>query len=577
MSCVVLYTEYEIEYNSEVLTLRNLNRRSVLMGSAAAALASASPRWLEAAASDETLARTKAGPIRGRKEQGVFVYKGVPYGRDTAQTRFAAPEPPEPWHEVRECLTWGPRTIQPYTPPVPARAPSPAPNPPRPPREPGYRMPPDEGHESEDCLNLNVWTPALRDGRKRPVMVYFHGGGYTYGTVNSVLYDGTRLAQRGDVVVVTVNARLNAFGFLYLAELGGPRFADSGMAGQLDLVLALKWIRANISEFGGDAGRVLVFGQSGGGGKCSTLMAMPPAEGLFHRVICMSGQLIAGTPAAVATERARAVLKALNLQPGDIDVLRTMPLQQLKEAARAGGNYGPVADGRSLPTGPFWPQAAAQSLDVPLMLGNTHDETRFLGGVPGVDLFSLAWEGVVPALKASGPFLREYVAEDLVADYRKWYPEYSPTDVYFQITTDLRVWRTEQVAATMRAGNPRSARRTWVYQMNWISPAAHGRYKAPHTMDIPFAFDNVALAPGMVGSSPEEQARAQRMADAVSESYLAFARTGDPNNKHAPSWPAFNLKERPTMIFDDTVRVENDPRHNERELMQQAPYKPNAA
>ena len=269
-------------------------------------------------------------------------------------------------------------------------------------------MPPDEGGESEDCLHLNVWTPGLRDGGKRPVMVYFHGGGYTYGTVNSVLYDGNRLAHRGDVVVVTVNGRLNAFGFLYLAELGGPGFEDSGMAGQLDLVLALQWIHENITEFGGDASRVMVFGQSGGGGKCSTLMAMPPAKGLFHRVICMSGQLIAGTPKERATERARAVLKELALQPGNIDAIRTMPVAQIKEAARAGGNYGPVTDGRSLPHDPFWPEPAALSLDVPLILGNTHDETRFLGGVPGVDLFALEWDGVVPALKASGAFLREF-------------------------------------------------------------------------------------------------------------------------------------------------------------------------
>lgn len=170
-------------------------------------------------------------------------------------------------------------------------------------------MPPDEGPESEDCLHLNVWTPGLRDGGKRPVMVYFHGGGYTYGTVNSVLYDGNRLAHRGDAVVVTVNGRLNAFGFLYLAELGGPGFEDSGMAGQLDLVLALRWIHDNIAEFGGDASRVMIFGQSGGGGKCSTLMAMPSARGLVHRVICMSGQLIAGAPRDRATERARAVLQ----------------------------------------------------------------------------------------------------------------------------------------------------------------------------------------------------------------------------------------------------------------------------
>jgi para-nitrobenzyl esterase len=551
-----------------------MTRRDILRCGAGSAAPLLMPGLILGAGEKDTAVKTSAGMIRGRVENGIFVYRGVPYGMDTAKTRFAAPKPAEPWDGVKECVAWAPRTIQPYTAPAPRRTPPPADAPPRP-RVATYRMPPDEGGESEDCLHLNVWTPALRDGGKRPVMVYFHGGGYTYGTVNSVLYDGNRLAHRGDVVVVTVNGRLNAFGFLYLAELG-QGFEDSGIAGQLDLVLALRWIHDNITQFGGDSSRVMIFGQSGGGGKCSTLMAMPPARGLFHRVICMSGQLIAGTPKERATERARAVLKELSLQPGNIDAIRTMPVAQIKEAARAAGTYGPVTDGRSLPHDPFWPEPAALSLDVPLILGNTHDETRFLGGVPGIDLFALTWDGVVPALKASGAFLRDFHPEEIVAKYREWHPQYSPTDVYFQITTDTRVWRAEQVAAEKRAGNKESQKRTWVYQMDWTSPAANGRYKAPHTMDLPFGFDNVAVAPGMVGDTPELQARAQAMADAVSESYIAFAKTGNPNNSRVPKWPNFDLVHRPTMIFDDKVRVEDDPRRQERKYIQQVPYVPNA-
>jgi para-nitrobenzyl esterase len=553
-----------------------MTRRDVLRYGAGSAAPVLMPGLIFGAGEKDAVAKTSSGMVRGRVENGIFVYRGVPYGMDTAQTRFAAPKPAASWEGVKECVTWGPRTIQPYTaPPAPRK--TPAPGEPRPAARPRntYRMPPDEGSESEDCLHLNVWTPGLRDGGKRPVMVYFHGGGYTYGTVNSVLYDGNRLAHRGDVVVVTVNGRLNAFGFLYLAELGGPGFEDSGMAGQLDLVLALRWIHENIAEFGGDASRVMIFGQSGGGGKCSTLMAMPPAKGLLHRVICMSGQLIAGTPKDRATERARAVLKELDLKPGNIDAIRTMPVAQIKEAARAAGGFGPVTDGRSLPHDPFWPQPAAVSVDVPLILGNTHDETRFLGGVPGVDLFALEWDGVVPALKASGAFVRDFNPEEMVTKYREWHPQYSPTDVYFQITTDTRVWRAEQVAAEKRAEKPETQKRTWVYQMNWGSPAADGRYKAPHTMDLPFAFDNVAIAPGMVGDTPDQQSRAQAMADAVSESYIAFARTGDPNNKHVPKWPNFDLARRSTMIFDDKVRVEDDPRGEERRYIEKVPYAPN--
>lgn len=554
-------------------------RRQLIASGAATAAAALLPIAGWGAATKEPLAKTAAGPIRGRVEDGVFIFQGVPYGMDTAKTRFMAPKPPQPWTTTRDCLTWGPRTIQPYSPPPaprPERATPPQPAAPRPTSERNYYMPPDLGPQSEDCLNLNVWTRGLRDKKKRPVMVYFHGGGYTYGTVNSVLYTGKRLAERGDVVVVTVNGRLNAFGFLYLAELGGESFADSGMAGQLDLVLALQWIRDNIAEFGGDPHRVLVFGQSGGGGKCSTLMAMPPAKGLVHRVVCMSGELIAGMPKDRATEHARAVLKELSLEPGNIDAIRSMPMEQIRKAATASRQYGPVEDGRSLPTGPFWPEAAAQSLEVPLLLGNTHDETRFLGGVRGVDLWTLQWDTVVPTLKASGAFLHNYDPDVFVAKYREWYPSYTPTDVYFQITTDMRVWRAEQVAAEKRASNPISAKHTWLYQMDWASPAAHGRYKAPHTMDIPFAFDNVALAPGMVGDTPDEQKRAQAMADAVSESYIAFARTGNPNNAHVPHWPNFNLPTRPTMIFDDNVRVEDDPRGRQRALIEAVPYVPNA-
>jgi para-nitrobenzyl esterase len=551
-------------------------RRDVLRYGAAGAAWLSSGGFMLGADQKGALAKTTAGPIRGRVEDGIFVYRGVPYGMDTAKTRFAAPQPPEPWTGVKDCFEWGPQTIQPYQAPAPAGAPPTPPLEHKPTRETKFYMPLDEGGESEDCLHLNVWTPGMRDGKKRPVMVYFHGGGYTYGTVNSKLYEGNQLARRGDVVVVTVNGRLNAFGFLYLAELGGAGFEDSGMAGQLDLVLALRWVRDNIAEFGGDASRVMIFGQSGGGGKCSTLMAMPPAKGLFQRVICMSGQLIVGTPRARATERARAVLKELNLEPGKIDAIKTMPVEQIKMAARAGGQYGPVEDGRSLPTGPFWPEAAAQSLDVSLILGNTHDETRFLGGVPGVDLFALQWDGVVPALKASGAFVRDFNADEMVAKYRAWHPQYTPSDVYFQITTDTRVWRTEQIAAEKRAANPESQKRTWLYQIDWASPAYSGRYKAPHTMDLPFAFDTVAIAPGMVGDTPEDQKRARAMADAVSESYIAFARNGDPNNKHVPHWPTFDLKNRSTMIFDDTVRVQNDPRGDERRYIEQVAYVPNA-
>src|SRR5215510_13700636 len=247
---------------------------------------------------DAPVANTTSGRVRGYTDNGINVFKGIRYGADTTGRRFMPPVSPEPWSDVRDALNYGPSA------PQPSRA---------------------NEHTSEDCLFLNVWTPALRDGRKRPVMFYIHGGAYSNGSGSSALYDGVRLCRRGDAVVVTVNHRLNAFGYLYLARFGGPQFADSGNSGQLDLVLALRWVRENISEFGGDPDRVMVFGQSGGGAKIATLMAMPAAEGLFHRAATMSGQQVTASGALNATLRARSVLEALKLTAGRAGELRTIP------------------------------------------------------------------------------------------------------------------------------------------------------------------------------------------------------------------------------------------------------------
>src|SRR5665213_795013 len=244
-------------------------------------------------------AQTQYGAVLGSVHNGVFMFKGIPYGADTSQRRFIAPAPPAPWTGVRETTDFGPRAPQ----PGPHGSLSP---------ERGYHLPPEQGLMSEDCLHLNVWTPGLRDSRKRPVMVYIHGGAYSSGSANNDLYGGMNLCHRGDVVFVTLNHRLNLFGFLYLAEFASG-FEDSGNAGMLDLVLALEWVRDNIEEFGGDSKRVLIFGQSGGGAKCATLMAMPSAKGLFHRVITMSGQQITASRRESATARTQAVLKELNL------------------------------------------------------------------------------------------------------------------------------------------------------------------------------------------------------------------------------------------------------------------------
>ncbi len=518
------------------------------------------------------MVRTTAGDVRGTVRDGITNFLGIPYGADTKARRFQPPVPVSPWKGIRNATTWGDRSPQLGV----GRAR----------REEArtitetYHLPSDEGEISEDCLHLNVWTPSpSRAGHeRRPVLFYIHGGAYNSGTVNAALYDGTRLARRGDAVVVTVNHRLNAFGFLYLAELtDDPAYADSGNVGMLDLVLALRWVRDNIAAFGGDPNRVTIWGQSGGGAKCATLMAMPAAHGLFHRVMSMSGQQVTAAPKKIATERTRAFLVKLGLDqlPGSHlrQRLDALPIEALEDAARVSSAWLPVVDGGALPRDPFAPDASPLSVNVPMILGNTHDETRGLIGGSQPALFSLTWDEVPAALtKNVGSFLGGIDPQEVVAKYRGWYPQYSPSDVFFAAATAFRSWPGQVIEAERRAQSP-AASRTWVYQMNWPSPVAGGKFGAPHTLDIPFYFDNLALAPGMIGASAEDVSHAQPLADAMSETLLAYAKTGNPNNPAIPHWPVYDLSKRFTLTWDDKPAVVSDPRVEERELAAQAHYR----
>ena len=512
-----------------------LNRRNLLQSCAVAALLLRK----KAGATGTPVANTTSGKIGGILEEAVNVFKGIPYGADTAKTRFQAPAPPTPWTGVLECTAYSK-----IAPQLTARR---------------------SAAESEDCLHLNVWTSALRDAKRRPVLVYFHGGAYNNGTVNSDLYDGKRLVHRGDVVVVNVNHRLNAFGYLYLGGLS-PQYAQSGNAGQLDLILALKWVRDNIAEFGGDASRVLIFGQSGGGAKCAALMATPAAKGLFHRVLTMSGQQIKGASIEIAAGRAKTVLEKMGVDPRrDLArQLNALTTSQIQEGARAvSADWLPVVDRTVLPRNPFDPDAPPLSESVPMILGNTHDETN----VPNPEPWS--WENAPIALNnAVKEYLGPYTAEQVVARYREIYPNYTPEQVATAAATAFRAWAGQRMEAERRAANPKSRPHTWVYQMN--CRGANG--KAMHTIDIPFMFDNIAMAEAQIGSAPERLAAANSLAATMSEMLITYARTGDPNFAGLPKWPAYDVKNRSTMIWDETPRVENDPRGAERIFAEKSHY-----
>ncbi len=480
--------------------------------------------------------RAPAGDFVGTTEAGVHAFRGIRYGR---ADRFRAPTPvAQPGQTVR---------AQAYGPVCPQKG--------------------SYGPQSEDCLFLNVWTAEPRRGANKPVMLYIHGGAYSNGSVTDPLNDGQALAARGDVVVVTVNHRLNALGYLYLARLD-PRFPDSGNAGQLDLILALTWVRDNIASFGGDPNCVMVFGQSGGGAKIATMMAMPAGKGLFHRAATMSGQQVTASGPINATARAKAYLAKLGAGPGPVDVA-TMPVGRLIEALDAtdpilgGGVYfGPVLDMRWLTRHPFWPDAAPQSLAIPMMLGNTHDETRAFIGLNSAKVQGLDWDNLAERM---APELRiDILPEWVVARYREHFPNWSPIDVFYGATTAGRSWRGQVIEAEERA---RAGAPAYVYQVDFAS-RTDPRRGAFHTMDIPLVFGTL----GAKGSETGTGADARAASTAMQDSFVAFAKTGNPNRAGAPRWPTYTLDTRATMIFDARSRVERDPRRWEREVFARVPY-----
>ena len=497
-----------------------------------------------AGATAEPVAETTHGPVRGASEEGILVFKGVRYGADTATTRFAAPRQPDPWTEVREATSFGASCPQ-----TPTGNPGglftswrPDPTPPL----------------GEDCLFLNVWTPGTDDGGARPVMVWFHGGGFSSGNGASRAYDGVRLARRGDVVVVTVNHRLNVFGYLALAHYG-EGFEDSPVAGVLDMVQALEWVRDNIERFGGDPDTVMIFGESGGGSKVATLMATEAARGLFHRAVAQSGAFVRFPARSRSQELADQVVEKLGLTAENIQEIKALPVAEIQEAAAGtGAGSAPSLDDRVLTHHPFDPEAAPAGRDVPLMLGTNRTENSLFVGSRSPETLELSWDGLQEALGRAYP---DHDVEAIIAGYRELEPEADPSDIYLEATTDSRYMAGHVLQAERKVrqgGAP-----VYLYLFDWDTPVDGGKWRSPHALEIGFVFDNVAYSESMSGIGEEQQ----RVADVMADTWIAFARTGSPHNPRIPEWPPYDLESRPVMVLGVEPKLVPDARAAQRALL----------
>ena len=500
---------------------------------------------------------TASGKIRGAAAGGIHAFKGIPYAAPTGgANRFLPPRPVSTWGGVRDALAYHGKAPQ-----SPAQVKRRA-------EMDGILGPLDTTPETEDCLTLNIWTAGL-DAAKRPVMVWLHGGAFAYGSGNRAVTDGANLARRGDVVVVSVNHRLNICGYLHLEDIGGERFAGSGNSGSLDMVRALEWVRDNIAAFGGDAGNVTIFGESGGGGKVSALLVMPAAKDLFHRAVIQSGAAVRFT----TRERANALADAVLKQVGGLDKLQDVPLATLLStiipASKTAGprayplldryDFGPVVDGAVMAQHPAEPTTSPLGDTTPLMIGGTAREASLFLDDDAVWHRTLTEDQLRQRVAAvAGPD-----AEDALKLYRDLLPGASPGDRLIAALTgsnfSVRTWLYAERRAARAQGN--KAAPVYHYSLDWPSPFAGGRMGAHHAMDLPFVFNTTDVPRSTKGADG-----APELAAAMAATWAAFARNGSPENPAIPAWPAYDGTARATMVFDTRCRVVNDPLHDARLL-----------
>lgn len=479
-----------------------------------------------------------SGGVAGYLENGIYTFKGIPYAE---AGRFELPHAPEAWKGVRSSRSYGPVCPQDVRTGWEDDASA-------------FYFRWNDGFPGEDCLRINIWSPGLNDGKKRPVMFWIHGGGFAAGSGQEHPgYDGHNLAAKGDVVVVTINHRLNTLGFLDLSAFG-DQYKYTGNLGMLDIVEALKWVKKNITAFGGDPDNVTIFGQSGGGGKVSTLMCMPDAKGLFHKAIVQSGSMIGCMSKEYAQEIGKRTVELLGLDASSIDQIKKVPYKKLlaankkatelvrKEAEKKGKQVGmmfgwaPVVDDAVLPDAPFTHGSEMISKDIPMMIGSTINE--FAGFRPAPDVNT--WEDAQKQLAAT---YGKHTAS-IIREFRQAYPEASPKDI-FLLDVIFRPGVIEQATIKSKDGGAP----VYTYMFAFQSPVLDGKFHAAHCAEIPFAFNNVIVSASMTGATPE----AIRLGDQMSDAWLNFARTGNPNTPKLPVWDAYTPDKGALMFFDAPV------------------------
>jgi para-nitrobenzyl esterase len=521
-----------------------MNKKTLFYSGAAAIMAASAAAAPSTPPDPSPIVQTTQGKVQGQASKSAYSFLGIPYGADTGgANRFLPPQPAASWSGVRKADAMGNRCPQPTV---------------NMPGEMATVLTFSDLPMSENCLVLNVWTPRLHDHAKRPVMVWLHGGGYFLGSGGDKYYEGSNLAGKNDVVVVTLNHRLGAFGYMYLGADAGPDYAASNLSGMLDIVQALRWVKENIAQFGGDPHNVTIFGQSGGGGKVSTLLAMPSAKGLFHKAISERGAAVRIGTVEDATASRDKLLAILGLKSVDMAKLRALSTQELIDATGKAGllAFSPAVDGKLIPHHPFDPVGAPDSAQVPVMVGSTKDEAT------NIFLTDPTWQTMTDAdlLKRVSATVGPDHAQKVIAAYRASAPNDKPMHLWTSIVTDQMFTHSSILLAERKLAQ--HAAPVYVYKINWESPVLGGKLRSPHAVELPFVFDNVDVSAGLVGSGGTQG----QMADLMSRTFAAFARTGDPSVAGYPHWPAYTLEKRETFIYDVPPRVVADPGEADRKM-----------